>query len=98
MEAQCAGEGVGRAAGGVDLKQIMMEQSTLSVKGKDPIHPSDVQIGRQGPALEAYLLFPRTTAFNVDDKEVELTSKIQRMTIRNKFRLKDMMFNNKLEL
>jgi hypothetical protein len=83
---------------GVDLKSIMMQQSSLSVKGKEPVRPADVQIARGAQGVEAYLLFPKTAPFTMDDKEVEFSSKIPRMNIKYKFRLKDMLFNNKLEM
>ena len=86
------------AAGGADLKQLMMTQSTLSVKGKEPVRPADVQVDVQRTGIEAYYLFPRTTQFSVDDKEVEFASKVVRMNIKYKFKLKDMLFNNKLEM
>ena len=80
-----------------NLKESLM-QSTLAVKGKDPVKASDVQLPQQGPASEAYLIFPRTQAFTADDKEVEFSAKIARSTIKTKFRLKDMMYNSKLEM
>jgi len=86
------------ARGGVDLKKTMLEQSTLTVKGKESLHPADVQVNVAPNGIEAYVLFPRTTVFSVDDKELEFASKVARVTIKYKFRLKDMMYSNKLEL
>jgi hypothetical protein len=86
------------ARGGGDLKKTLMEQSTLTVKGKEPLRPADVQVNVAPTGVEAYYLFPRTTVFSVDDKEVEFASKVTRVTIKYKFRLKDMMYGNKLEM
>ena len=85
-------------SGGADLKKIMLEQSTLTVKGKEPLHPADVQVNVAPTGIEAYVLFPRSTVFSVDDKELEFASKVARVTIKYKFRLKDMMYSNKLEM
>jgi hypothetical protein len=77
-----------------ELKTAIMEQTTLSAKGKDPIKANNVQMGRG----EAFFFFPRTTAFTVDDKEVEFSTKVGQMPLKYKFHLKDMVMNGKLEL
>jgi hypothetical protein len=81
-----------------NLKDALAQQSTLTVKGKDPLHPAQVELSVQPQSADAYLMFPRTTAFTVEDKELEFATKLQRSTVKYKFRLKDMLYNSKLEL
>ena len=81
-----------------DRKQGLIQASALTVKGKEPLRPADVQVNAQPQGAVAAYLFPRTTQFSIDDKEIEFSSKVDRLTIKYKFRLKDMVLNNKLEL
>jgi len=72
--------------------------ATLSVKGKDAIVPADVKLDRQGNAGNLILFFPRTNPLTVEDNEVEFAFKLGNLNIKKKFKLKDMMFDGKLEL
>ena len=72
--------------------------ATLSVKGKDAIAASDVKAERQGNAVTLILFFPRSSAITVADNEVEFAFKLATLNIKKKFKLKDMMFDGKLEL
>jgi hypothetical protein len=81
-----------------DRKQTLIRQTSLNVKGKDAIRPADIQFNAGAGASEAYILFPRSASLTVDDKEVEFSSRIDRLNIKYKFKLKDMVYNNKLEL
>ncbi len=75
------------------VKKTVMEASSLSAKGKDE-KASDVEIG----AKDMLFTFPRTTAFTLDDKEVEFSAKLGEITVKYKFKLKDMVYNGKLEM
>jgi hypothetical protein len=75
------------------MKKGLMEASSLSAKGKD-VMPTDVEIG----AKDMLFTFPRTTAFTLDDKEVEFSTKLGEIALKYKFKLKDMVYNGKLEL
>jgi hypothetical protein len=83
---------------GETLKKALVAQTALSVKGKDALKATDLQMGRSGRNLELYFLFPRTTEFTVDDKEVEFGTKLGNSQVKQKFRLKDMVFDGKLSL
>jgi hypothetical protein len=74
------------------------EKTTLAVKGKSPLQPMEVQFAPRERFTDVFMTFPRTAPFTLDDKEVEFSSKIGPLSIRYKFRLKDMVFNGKLEL
>ncbi|HWF10715.1 MAG TPA: hypothetical protein VG297_19740 [Bryobacteraceae bacterium] len=80
------------------LKKALMEASSLSVKGKETVKPTDVQIGGDRRSTDITMAFPRSAAFSLDDKEVDFSTKLADVSLKYKFRLKDMMFNGKLEL
>ncbi len=49
--------------------------------------------------MEVLFVFPRTTPFTVDDQEVEFATKLGRCrALKYKFKLKDMVYNGKLEM
>lgn len=88
----------GSGRGGERMRDALLKNTTLSVKGKDPIAVSDVQSGGNEQKPVVLFLFPRTTPISVDDKEVEFSTRFGSMIVRQKFHLKDMVFNGKLEL
>lgn len=76
----------------------LTEMSTLNVKGKEPLHPNLVQVG-DGPAPDIYLFFPGCDwNLTVEDKAVDFEMKMPFNTVRQKFKLKDMMYEGQLEL
>jgi hypothetical protein len=81
-----------------DDKKGMLTQSLLSAKGKDPLTAMDVQFSMDGRNVDAYFIFPRTTEFTVNDKEVEFDTKAGGLVIKNRFNLKNMVINGKLEM
>jgi len=70
--------------------------TTLNRKDKDPIVAENVQKLPDDPGLA--FLFPRTAAISLDYKEVEFVCKVGTLEVKRKFKLKDMMFGEKLEL
>jgi len=76
----------------------MKSGATLSVKGKDPIVAADIKGDRQGNTVSLYLIFPKTQAITAEDNEVEFAFKLNALNIKRKFKLKEMMFDGKLEL
>jgi hypothetical protein len=79
-------------------KDSLIQNTTLSVKGKDPILAFDVQSGASDQKPVLVFLFPKTVPFSVDDKDVEFSTRLGPLVVRQKFHLKDMVFNGKLEL
>jgi hypothetical protein len=75
-----------------ELKQAMIAATELAIKGKEPIKAKDFRIVGQG-RVDAVFAFPKTSPITEDDKEVEFQSKVGTISIRERFRLKDMMFN-----
>jgi hypothetical protein len=80
------------------LKSALKSRTALSVKGKGILSPSEVQIIPNNKTVDVYFSFPRGANLSLDDKEVEFSTRIGFSAVRSKFRLKDMVFNGKLEL
>jgi hypothetical protein len=80
------------------MKAMVLQGTTLSVKGRDPIAASDLQTGGNERNAVVLFLFPKTSPLSLDDKEVEFTSRLGPLVVRQKFHLKEMVFNGKLEL
>jgi hypothetical protein len=78
------------------MKDMLMTGTQLVRKGKDPIAPKNVIVNSN--TNMTYLVFPKTDAISEDDKDVEFRLTVGRIQVREKFNLKDMHFNGKLEL
>jgi hypothetical protein len=84
--------------GGDKLKEMLLKNTSLSVKGKDPIAPTDVQASGNEQKAQVLFLFLKAAPFDLDDKDVEFSTQLGPLTVKQKFHLKDMVFNGKLEL
>jgi len=80
------------------MKESLLQSTSLIVKGKDPIQATDVQTGGNEQRPVVLFVFPKTAPLSVDDKDVEFSTKLGTIVVRQKFHLKDMMFNGKLDL
>jgi len=80
------------------MKSALKGLTTLTVKAKGVLTPSEVQIMPNNKTVDVYFSFPRTAALSPEDKEVEFSTRIGFSAVTSKFRLKDMVFNGKLEL
>jgi hypothetical protein len=83
-----------RAGSPETVKKGIIDATSLSAKGKDAGKPTDVEIGQK----DMLFTFARTAAFTVDDKEVEFDTKLGEIALKYKFKLKDMVYNGKLEM
>lgn len=91
--------GLSPSVGRIPQTKVSLLQGTvLSAKGKESLHPTDIQMSPPGKTVEAIFVFPKTTPFTLDDKEVEFSTQLGTLAVRYKFRLKDMVLNGKLEL
>ena len=79
---------------GQDLKSL----ASLKPKGKAAIAAEQVQTDQQGRAVSVYLIFPRKPEITLADEEVEVDLKLPASELKRKFRLKDMVYDGKLEL
>jgi len=81
--------------------QSLKQSSFLKIGKSDPIPALDVQVNA-GQVTEVFLFFPRLQpgahVITLEDKEVEVASRIGPLEVKRKFRLKDMVFDGKLEL
>jgi hypothetical protein len=79
-------------------KSDILQRTTLSAKGKDPVHASDILVSPSGKVTEAIFVFPKTTPLDLDDKDVEFSTQFGTFPVKSKFRLKDMVVNGALQL
>jgi hypothetical protein len=90
--------------GGEPVKQALLERAALSGGGKDWIHASDIQFRTSGGGgggadlIDAFFVFPKAGVVTIDDKEIEFSIKLASFTVKERFRLKDMVFKGTLEL
>jgi len=81
-----------------EFRQQMLAQGMLVIKGKDPIKPVDFTTEDTGHSAQGMFVFPKTDPITEDDKEVEFIVKIRDTSIRQKFHVKEMLYNGKLDL
>lgn len=74
------------------------QMSVLHRKKKDPIAAASVEVLPRDQFVEIFLFFPRDEAIALEDKDVELQTQVGPFKIKRKFKLKKMVFNDKLEL
>ncbi len=79
-------------------KSDILQRTTLSAKGREPLHATDILISPTGKVTEGVFVFPKTTPFTLEDKEVEFSTQLGSGVVKNKFRLKDMVVNGALQL
>lgn len=81
-----------------DLAKALSEVTALSSHRTGEIKPTQIEVSKPGPSMDVLFVFPRSMPFTVDDKEVEFTTKLGKSAVRYRFKLKDMVFNGKLEM
>jgi hypothetical protein len=81
-----------------DTAKSLSEVTFLSTKDKGMVKPISIEVGKPGPSMDILIAFPRTMPFTADDKEVEFSTKLGTAKVSIKFRLKDMVYNGKLEM
>ncbi len=81
-----------------EAAKALSEVSVLSSARTGDIKPIQIQVSKPGKTMDVLFAFPRTMPFTVEDKEVDLTTKLGASTLKYKFKLKDMVVNGKLEM
>jgi hypothetical protein len=81
-----------------ELRSRLLSDSYLKLKGKKKIALADVKMLTRDDNAVLLLLFPKTQEITAGDKEVEFSTRVARMEIKQKFPLEDMIFNGKLQL
>ena len=83
---------------GDQAKQNITRGTTLTAKGKEPVHPVAIDFAANGTLVDVLLGFSRSAPIALEDMEAELASQIGPATVKYKFKLKDMVVRGKLEL
>ena len=78
--------------------EALMADAWLERKGKSPVVPMQAGPQREGRGVTLFYAFPNDDAIVLEDKDVEFVAKIGDTTIKKKFKLEDMVFNDQLEL
>jgi hypothetical protein len=81
-----------------DAAKALSDVTSLSSNRTGAIKPVQIEVGKPGPAMTVVLVFPRSMPFTIEDKEVELVTKLGASNLKYKFKLKDMVVNGKLEM
>jgi hypothetical protein len=81
-----------------ELKADLITATALTSKGKLPLKPSEVELTVSQTTGNIVFYFPRSAPYTLDDKDLELSTKLGTVPLVYKFRLKDMVFGGKLEL
>lgn len=81
-----------------DKKAALLDSTTLTAGSKPPLKATDVQVSGGRGTGNVSFLFPRTTTFTIEDKEMEFSTKFDKTAVKKKFKLKDMVFNGKVEM
>ena len=76
------------------LKQV----TSLKRKKREPIPPEGVQVQTREQLVDLYFGFPKTEGIKLEDKDIEFVMKLGQLDVKRKFKLKDMVYNGKLEL
>ena len=81
-----------------DFAKALSEVSFLSSTRTGAMKATQIEVGKPGKTMDVLFAFPRSMPFTVEDKEVELTTKLSTSILKYKFKLKDMVLNGKLEM
>ena len=81
-----------------DVAKALSEVTFLTTKEKGAVKSTSIQVGKSGASMDILIAFPRSMPYTVDDKEVEFSTKLGTAAVKMKFRLKDMVYNGKLEM
>lgn len=78
--------------------KALSEVTVLSSHRTGEIKPIQIEVGKPGRSMDVLFVFPRSMPFTTDDREVEFATKLGTSDLKYKFKLKDMVFNGKLEM
>lgn len=94
-------EGLPPQALRTDLPEVQ-SNAFLRIKKQPDIGAIDIKGSRAGNLINIYLFFPRgqesAHVITTEDKEVEFVLRLEQIVIKRKFKLKDMVYEGKLEI
>ena len=67
-------------------------------KGSEPLKPERVEGRAEQNSVTLYYFFPRTDPITIEDTNVQFVFKLTNVEIKQRFKLKDMMFDGQLAL
>src|SRR5579862_2191519 len=79
------------------LRKFLIQQTSLSVRGRDAMKPVDVMVHSES-AIDAYFAFRKNPPITADDKDVDFSTNLGGSMLHQRFHLKDMLLNGKLNL
>jgi len=85
-------------AGGIDLSQPAAPAKGGKGGPSLPSGPGFASAGGFGGSFDLYYVFPKSAGISEKEGEMEFISKMGKVTVRKKFKLKDMVFNGKFEM
>lgn len=82
------------------MRDTLMAETELRRKDQEPIVPEDVRLFQNADdgMIRVIFLFPKTDLIALDDKDVELVTRLVESEVKKKFKLGDMVFQDQLEL
>lgn len=86
------------AFGGDRAKEMIQKSTTLTPKGKEPLRPVAVEFISNGATIDVLIAFPRVPTITLADHDTDFSSRLGTLSVRCRFRLKDMQVRGKLEL
>jgi hypothetical protein len=86
------------ANGGDRAREDMAKSTTLTAKGKPSLKPIAIQLVPNGGNVDVILGFERKPEIALEDQEAEFESMIGNVSVKYRFKLKDMAVKGKLEL
>jgi len=78
----------------------VMSGASARPEARRSISPEQVRLFQDSmdQSIRVVFLFPRTDAITLDDKDVELVTKLAGVDLKKKFKLADMLFRDQLAL
>ncbi len=75
----------------------VLESAVLTVRGRSPLHAVNFETGGDGGKTRILFLFPRQP-LSLSDRSVTFSADFGLFTVKQKFRLRDMVYRGRLEL
>jgi hypothetical protein len=79
-------------------ERALMADSQLSFTSGESMRPSDVYVEPVGISFDLFFQFPRTRDLTANDGDVEFSMPLGKSRLKQKFHLKDMLYQSKLAL